>query len=433
VWAAQRVRDGHIAAVANQFIIRELDLDNDDMFMASSNVVEVATRVGFYDPKTDGKFDFTKAYAMDRKHLSTYATRRVWRVMTMAAPSSQLPSDTTTFADDYPFDIKPDSLLTVKDVVAMHRDHYEGTPYDMTKGLAGGPYGDPSRFDPSGTVASAVYPPEDQITDAEAWAATPVAFERAISIYRCSYSWVSESRAHVPNELGVVWFSQYAPHASGTIPLYVSATDIPEGFSRGSLLEFDLSVSYWVHAAVGNWADRFYIHTIGDIKALQEKLEGGLYAGQAGIETAAKEMLLAGQKSAVATMLGEYSATASAEEIEAWSGLLWKMIAKYKDGQRIDDWHAETLKPTKLFYPRWWLEAVGYLPATESAPAPLRSAAGAWAFLSHMFVAVLSVAATVVFMKRKAPAVVTAAGPVAIEMPAIAPAFALRQGYQPVS
>lgn len=311
VWAAQRVRDGHIAAVANQFIIRELDLDNEDMFMASSNVEEVATRLGFYDSATDGKFDFTKAYAMDRKHLSTYATRRVWRVMTMAAPSSELPGDTTTFADDYPFDIKPDKLLTVKDVVAMHRDHYEGTPYDMTKGLAGGPYGDPSRFDPSGTIASAVYPPEDQISDTEAWAATPIPFgifcfdprahtlitrpprsppppssdsptlpphphhhlahpsERAISIYRCSYSWVSESRAHVPNELGVVWFSQYAPHASGAVPLYVSAPDIPKGFSSGSLLEFDLSVSYWAHAAVGNWADRFYVHTIGDIKTLQ--------------------------------------------------------------------------------------------------------------------------------------------------------------------
>ena len=121
------------------------------------------------------KIDFTKAYAMDRKHLSTYATRRVWRVMTMAAPSSELPGDTTTFADDYPFDIKPDNLLTVKDVVAMHRDHYEGTPYDMTKGLAGGPYGDPSRFDPSGTIASGVYPPEDQISETEAWAATPIA------------------------------------------------------------------------------------------------------------------------------------------------------------------------------------------------------------------------------------------------------------------
>jgi hypothetical protein len=32
------------------------------------------------------------------------------------------------------------------------------------------------------------------------------------------------------------------------------------------------------------------------------------------------------------------------------------------DGYRIDDLHSETLKPTKLFYPLWWLKQVGYFP-----------------------------------------------------------------------
>ena len=34
-------------------------------------------------------------------------------------------------------------------------------------------------------------------------------------------------------------------------------------------------------------------------------------------------------------------------------------MAKFKDGQRIDDFNAEKLTPTKLFYPKSWLEAVG--------------------------------------------------------------------------
>ena len=94
--------------------------------------------------------------------------------MTLAAPSSGLPGDTNTWADDYPFDIKPDQKLSVADITAMHRDHYEGTPYDMTKGLQAGPYGDPSRFDPSETVGKGVYPPEEEITSVEAFSATPV-------------------------------------------------------------------------------------------------------------------------------------------------------------------------------------------------------------------------------------------------------------------
>ena len=76
--------------MANQFIIRELDLDDEDHFMASKNVIDVAVRTGLYDPTTDGPFDFTKAYAQDHTHMSNYATRRVWRVLSLAAPSSNL-------------------------------------------------------------------------------------------------------------------------------------------------------------------------------------------------------------------------------------------------------------------------------------------------------------------------------------------------------
>ena len=31
----------------------------------------------------------------------------------------------------------------------MQRDHYEGTQFDLTVGLASGPYGNPNRYDPS--------------------------------------------------------------------------------------------------------------------------------------------------------------------------------------------------------------------------------------------------------------------------------------------
>ena len=79
-----------------------------------------------------------------------------------------------------------------------------------------------------------------------------------------------------------------------------------------------------------------------------------------------------------------------------------------KDGQRIDDFNAEKLAPTKLFYPRSWLVAVGYLDEEHLSPpleqaaagAPLPSAAGAWAVLSHLLVAALSVFATIAYTRR---------------------------------
>ena len=49
-------------------------------------------------------------------------------------------------------------------------------------------------------------------------------------------------------------------------------------------------VSYWIHAAIGNWADRFHIHTRSDIESLQQTIEKGLYEAQPVVEAAAAEV-----------------------------------------------------------------------------------------------------------------------------------------------
>jgi dipeptidase len=100
-------------------------------------------------PLPQGKLvDFTAAFSLPMGHMSPYPNRRRWRALTLAAPSlaSSIPAECSMFADEYPFSVPVDKALTVAEVVAMTRDHYEGTDYDMTKGLAAGPYGDPSRF-----------------------------------------------------------------------------------------------------------------------------------------------------------------------------------------------------------------------------------------------------------------------------------------------
>jgi hypothetical protein len=301
---------------------------------------------------------------------SQYATRRVWRVMTLAAPSlaDALPAKTTTFADDYPFSVPVDAPLQVRDILVMNRDHYEGTPFDMTKGIASGPYGDPSRFDPGQTHGLA-YGEDDggAIDDKVAWSGS---FERAISIYRCSYSWVSQARPHVADGLGVVWFGQYAPHASQYVPIYLGGSKVPAAFSTGSLFKFDPAASYWVHAAIGNWADRLYVHTIGDIQAKQAEVEDALFAAQVGVEAGAGPMLQWAPEGEAAAFLDEVSDTASLADLDVWGQFLYVLIAKFKDGQRLDGppgevAYAEKVAPTKLFYPKWWLDQVGFFDSDD--------------------------------------------------------------------
>ena len=144
VWVAQRVPDDHISVVANQFVIREVKKNHSD-FLYSSNLWSVAENLKFWKP-ADGPLDFLRTYGVQRLH-PMYATLRVWRVFSLAAPSSNLPSETNAWGDDYPFSMKVDEPLELADVMGMMRDQYEGTKYSTTEGLAGGPYGDPNRWD----------------------------------------------------------------------------------------------------------------------------------------------------------------------------------------------------------------------------------------------------------------------------------------------
>ena len=130
--------------MANQFVIRAVD-PTSDKFMHSDNLWEVAIRNQLW-AYGGAPLDFLKTYGMARAH-SPYATRRIWRIFSLVSPSTVLPSSTNMWGDDYPFSVKADTALEPADLMRIQRDHYEGTQFDLTQGLAAGPYGDPNRWD----------------------------------------------------------------------------------------------------------------------------------------------------------------------------------------------------------------------------------------------------------------------------------------------
>ncbi len=145
LWAAKKVPDGEIFVGANQFRIRELDPDDPDI-MFSGNLHSVAEKHGWWKP-SDGKLDWLKTVSLGEYNHPYYSLRRVWRVFSLAAPSKDFsPWVKDGFTKDYPFSVKPDRKLGVRDLMRLHRDHYEGTEFDLTKGTAAGPFGYPDRY-----------------------------------------------------------------------------------------------------------------------------------------------------------------------------------------------------------------------------------------------------------------------------------------------
>ena len=146
IWAAQRVPAGHVAVVPNIFIIRDIDLTDTANFLGSASLYTVAKAKGWWTPGTP--LDFTAVYSDGEYAHKYYSGRRLWRAFDLLAPSKKFSPDYDNMrtARPYPFSVKPDKPVSIHDVMAIMGDSLEGTPYDLTQGLAGGPFGSPDRF-----------------------------------------------------------------------------------------------------------------------------------------------------------------------------------------------------------------------------------------------------------------------------------------------
>lgn len=331
VWVAQRIPDDEVGVSANRSRIGEIDLNDTDFFMASSNVFSLGEEMGYYDPNSDKPFVFWEVYG---PKTDFYNRRREWRALSLIAPSLNLPMD----QQRYPFTVKPDKKLSVQDLIAIKRDHYEGTELDLTKGLAAGPFGNPNRY-----PTRSEHKPDERTT---------LRWERAISMFRCSYSFVSQARSWLPDPIGgVLWFGEDAPHSTCYIPFYCQITEVPESFSSGSRVVFDRDFAWWAFNFVSNWADLKYSYMIEDIKEVQEEIEGDFFAMQPAIEMAALELYKKDPDLAV-KFLTNYSNDCANRAVDAWWELADELVAKYDDGY--------IGASDQVGYPTWWLEEVDF-------------------------------------------------------------------------
>lgn len=377
VWIAQRVPDDHITVVPNQFIIREVNLDDHDNYMASANIYDVAIRNNLWKPESGSPFNYLNIYGWDIGSEGYLLTRRTWRVFTLASPNIQLNPLTDSFGsfgygpdgkNPYPFSVKPEKKLTLTDIMKMTRDTFEGTPFDLSVGLAAGPFGDvmryeamPSTIDPTNGI---IYPNESSVG---------LIHERPISLYRTVYASIAQARKSLPDSIGaVVWIAPYAPHHSSYVPVYAIADQTPSGISKGTQYKLTKSTNYWVHSIVGNYLSRWYKYTIEDVRHLQQTLQEDIQKKQFETEEKALNLFLSSSDSLndVKLLLTDFHEKTTSHVREQWWDFFWVMVGKYRDQMIVTNPHAPTYPAAIkwIMYPRWWLESIGYWGAPFTPP-----------------------------------------------------------------
>lgn len=140
----------------------------------------------------------------------------------------------------------------------MHRDHYDGTKFDTSKGIAAGPFGNPDRF-----------------KGATAEKALNGSWERTITLFRTTYSFVNQARKGIDSSVGgVTWFGPHAAHGTCYVPLMAGGmTELPKGYTIGMPRKIDRKASWWAHRYVQNLGHLRYKDMIKYVQAEQEKFE----------------------------------------------------------------------------------------------------------------------------------------------------------------
>ncbi|XXF75656.1 C69 family dipeptidase [Myxococcaceae bacterium GXIMD 01537] len=348
VWVARKLPEGYISAHANQARIRQFPLNEPETTLYSKDVISFAREKGWFTG-ADKDFSFADTYHPFDFEGARFAEGRVWSIFRRAAPSLKLGAEYVDGSDTkkrLPLWVKPDKKLAVQDVMGLMRDHFEGTPLDMTKDVGAGPYAVPYRWRPmTWEVDGKKY-----------------VHERAISTQQTGFSFVAQMRSWMPGPVGgVLWFGVDDTSTTVYTPMYAGIRGAPKNFAQGvaSRGEFSWDSSFWVFNWVSNQAYARWSDISVDVHRAQNALEGQFLADQADIEKVALELYKQTPEKA-REYLTEYSSRQSDTVHTRWRKLGEQLLVKYIDGNVRD----EQGKVNHPKYPDAWYRRI----AQEAGP-----------------------------------------------------------------
>ncbi|MDR3302184.1 MAG: C69 family dipeptidase [Spirochaetaceae bacterium] len=357
LWVAQLVPDGEFFIAANEFRIREIDPAKRNLSqMYGDKLFDITRELGWrtVSDEQSGLMDWLATVSLGEYSHPYYSLRRVWRGLSLAAPSLNLSpwvkDGKRGLTRQYPFSVVPDKKLTLADLRAMHRDHYEGTEFDLTKGTAAGPWGNPNRYlgtnDPDGDIGD----PQAELTGA---------WERPIGVYYTNITYINQMRPDMPYPINIVsWIALNASAESTFVPLAVAPP--PPNYEVFDSRVFNLDGQAWrIFNLVGQYANLKYSFMINDINAAQAKHEGSadrmVPLLQAALAPLAKE------NPAEALVIFSDVLNANAMTIQrSWHELFETLVLNYNQG---DVNHAQPGEARRLGRTRYhddWLEATDY-------------------------------------------------------------------------
>ena len=336
VWVARRVPDGYICAHANQARITRFPQDDPENCLFAPDVISFAREQGWFDGE-DADFSFRDAYnpldfggarACDARAWSAFniLCDGVFTYEENGAEVSRPAADWLDYAMGYdlsgemPLFVKPARKITVKDVADVMRDHYEGTPMDMTGDIGAGGNGLPYRWRPMNfTVDGKTY-----------------LNERAIATQQTGFWFVAQARGYLPAEVGaLIWFGCDDAATSYLTPIYANLTKVPECLREGNgdLLHYSPTAQFWMCNRVANACYKMYDRMAPVARAAADAFEREqLEKGVPEMDAKLAKLVERGRLRKARKLMTKYSVETAQRQFAAWTKLEELLLVKFIDG-----------------------------------------------------------------------------------------------------
>ncbi len=320
VWVAVRIPDDAISGHANEPRIRKVNFKDKKNVLHSKDVISFARKRGYFSGK-DEDFSFADAYEVHDPSTRRGCDARVWSFFRRYSPDMEKYYAWCAGTSDEPMPlyIVPDKKVSLKDMQERMRDHFEDTPFNMTSDIGAGPYHVPYRWRPMSYQVDG----KDYV------------MERAIATQQTGWSFVSQSRADLPDPVGgVLWFGTDDTNTSVYMPFYCSMTEVPAEIGPGDINTFDMNSNFWMTNWVANQAYNRYDQMIPDIRKVQGQLEDKFQSTRKAREAELSAMAQAGDMAALTASVNKEGAEIAKEATDAYRDLAKYLMVKYMDGNR---------------------------------------------------------------------------------------------------
>ena len=344
VWVARRVPDGYICAHANQARITTFPQNDPENCIFAPDVISFARSKGWYEGD-DAGFSFRDAYNPLDFGGARACDARAWSAFNILCDGvftyidaegrevSAPASDWLDYAMGYdlagemPLFVKPSRKITVKDVADVMRDHYEGTPMDMTQDIGAGGNALPYRWRPMNfTVDGKSY-----------------VNERAIATQQTGFWFVGQARGWLPDEIGsLIWFGCDDAATSYLTPIYVNTQDVPDCFrvGNGDMLHYSPTSAFWMCNRVANACYKMYDRMAPFVREAADRFENEQMFTK--VKENDEKLLKVyngkgkpGKKGAVRKVrkaLTRYSVDTAQKQFADWARLEETLLVKFIDG-----------------------------------------------------------------------------------------------------